>query len=95
MSVADAPDRVAVASVGSSKSAISSGKITLTVSDPVIKKGEVFTVVCRVSASTGVSEADFFVDYNTSVLKFVEGGARAAGRSAEFISVRRATRTLR
>ena len=57
--------------------AIASGKISLTVNDPVIKQGDVFTVVCRVSASTGVSEADFYVDYNTSVLKFIEGGARA------------------
>ena len=54
-----------------------SGKISLSVTDPVIKTGDVFTVVCRVSASTGIAEADFFVDYNTSVLKFVEGGARA------------------
>ncbi|MBQ4464205.1 MAG: hypothetical protein II915_07310, partial [Eubacterium sp.] len=59
------------------QSATASGKISLTVTDPVIKQGEVFTVVCRVSASTGVSEADFYVDYNTSVLKFIEGGARA------------------
>ena len=59
------------------QTANASGKISLTVTDPVIKQGEVFTVVCRVSASTGVSEADFYVDYNTSVLKFIEGGARA------------------
>ena len=59
------------------QSVTASGKISLTVTDPVIKQGDVFTVVCRVSASTGVSEADFYVDYNTSVLKFIEGGARA------------------
>ena len=29
------------------------------------------------SAANGVAEADFFVDYNTAVLQFVEGGAKA------------------
>ena len=72
-----ASQRSISASKSLSTTAIASGKISLSASDTVIKKGDVFTVVCRVSASTGVSEADFYVDYNTSVLKFIEGGARA------------------
>lgn len=53
------------------------GTISLSTTKTVYKQGEVFTVVCRVSASTGVLEADFYVDYNTSVLKFIEGGTKA------------------
>ncbi len=55
----------------------SGGAISLSVSDPVKKKGEVFSVICKVTAETGVLETDFFVDYNTSVLKFIDGGAKA------------------
>ncbi|MBO6108337.1 MAG: cadherin-like beta sandwich domain-containing protein [Eubacterium sp.] len=54
------------------------GMISLSVSDNVIRAGDAFTVVCRVSSAAGVSEADFYVDYNTSVLEFVDGGAKAA-----------------
>ncbi len=54
-----------------------SGTITLSTTSSTVKKGEAFTVVCRVSSSSGVLEADFYVDYNTSVLEFVEGGTRA------------------
>ena len=53
------------------------GVITLSVADPGIKMGEVFTVVCRVSSSGSIADADFYVDYNTSVLQFVEGGPKA------------------
>ena len=59
-----------------------SGAITLTVDgttegDPIaVKKGEMFTVVCRVSAATGVLESDFYVDYNSAVISFVEGGPK-------------------
>ena len=53
------------------------GVITLSVSDPQIRMGDVFTVVCRVSSSKSISEVDFYVDYNTTVLQFVEGGPRA------------------
>ncbi|MEE3467371.1 MAG: cadherin-like beta sandwich domain-containing protein [Eubacterium sp.] len=55
----------------------SSGSILLSTDKSVVKQGDVFTVVCRVSASTGVLEADFYVDYNTAVLQFVEGGQKA------------------
>ena len=55
----------------------SGGSISLSVSDPVKKKGEVFSVICKVTAETGVLETDFYVDYNTSVLKFIDGGAKA------------------
>lgn len=55
----------------------SSGTISLSTENPVIKKGDVFTVVCRVSAANGVADADFYVDFNTAVLQFVEGGNKA------------------
>ena len=55
----------------------SGGSISLSVTDPVKKKGEVFSVICKVTAQTGVVESDFYVDYNTSVLKFIDGGAKA------------------
>ena len=55
----------------------SGGAISLSVTDPVKKKGEVFSVICKVTAQTGVLESDFYVDYNTSVLKFIDGGAKA------------------
>ena len=61
----------------SSTSLAESGSILLSTEKQVVKKGDVFTVVCRVSASTGVLEADFYVDYNTAVLQFLEGGQKA------------------
>ena len=62
---------------GAGFSYAASGRISLSTEKTIIKKGEVFTVVCRVSASSGVATTDFYVDYNTSTLKFVEGGSKA------------------
>ena len=41
-------------------------------------KGNLVTVVCRVSSAAGVLESDFYVDYNSSLLTFVEGGPKAS-----------------
>ncbi|MBR6229563.1 MAG: cadherin-like beta sandwich domain-containing protein [Eubacterium sp.] len=54
------------------------GLITLSVSNSEIKMGEVFTIVCRVSSATQVFDADFYVDYDTTVLQFIEGGPKAS-----------------
>ena len=62
---------------GTTTQTTASGAISLETTRNTIKKGEAFTVVCRVTSSVGVLETDFFVDYNTSVLEFVEGGTRA------------------
>ena len=62
----------------SPKAHASVGSIALSVTDPIKKKGEVFSVICKVTAPAGVLEADFYVDYNTSVLKFIDGGAKAS-----------------
>ena len=55
----------------------SGARISLTTEKTTLKPGEVFTVVVRVSSSDGVLTTDFYVDYNTSVLKFMSGGAKA------------------
>ncbi|MCR4605123.1 MAG: cadherin-like beta sandwich domain-containing protein [Eubacterium sp.] len=70
---------LSVVAVGPVKKAqAAGGRIALETSETIYAKGDFFTVVCRVSSGSGVGDTDFYVDFNTDIFKFMEGGTKAA-----------------
>lgn len=56
-----------------------SGEIRFTTAHNQVERGDTFTVVCQVTSTEPYLDAEFFIQYNSQVLQFVEGGNKVSG----------------
>ncbi|MBO5489688.1 MAG: cadherin-like beta sandwich domain-containing protein [Eubacterium sp.] len=55
-----------------------SGVITFSTKDTNVKKGEMFTVVCQISATSQFMNTEFSIEYDSDKIRFVSGGSKVS-----------------
>lgn len=61
----------------------SSGVIQFTAGQPAVQIGSEFTIVCQVTSSTAFVDTEFTVEYDDTLMEFLEGGKKVSGGGGE------------
>ncbi|MCI5937746.1 MAG: hypothetical protein MRZ36_07120 [Eubacterium sp.] len=66
---------------GKATAQASSGRIQMSVLNPTVQKGDMFTVVCKVTSDEEFLDTEFKLSYDSEVVTFLEGGSKVSGDS--------------